>query len=265
MRLSIRHEARYSYDGEVPYALQRVRLHPTDDRLQTVANWSLEIEGANEEVRFLDHFGNDTRLLSVSGSPGEVVVVASGEVDTHDLSGVLGPHSGFAPLWLFQQPTSLTQPEELVRDIAGSRLPDVIALKDLHALSGRIRDRVEYVVGSTDPTTTAEQALARGQGVCQDHAHVFVAAARNLGAPARYVSGYLMLDGATEQVASHAWAEVHVEGLGWVGFDISNGISPDERYVRLACGRDYRDAMPSSGIRLGQATERLAVHITVEQ
>ena len=88
---------------------------------------------------------------------------------------------------------------------------------------------------------------------------------RSLGFPARYVSGYLRLDDTIDQVATHAWAEAHLSGLGWVGFDISNGIAPDGRYVRLATGRDYRDAMPVSGIRLGQAQERLEVHITVEQ
>ncbi len=86
-----------------------------------------------------------------------------------------------------------------------------------------------------------------------------------MGFPGRYVSGYLMLDGQDDQAAGHAWAEAHVDGLGWVGFDVSNGISPDERYVRLAVGRDYRDAMPASGVVVGAANERLAVHITVEQ
>ena len=105
----------------------------------------------------------------------------------------------------------------------------------------------------------------QGSGVCQDHTHIFIAAARRLGFPARYVSGYLMLDRCAEQAASHAWAEAHVGGLGWVAFDVANGISADERYVRVATGRDYRDAMPVSGIRFGHAEERLAVQITVEQ
>ena len=94
---------------------------------------------------------------------------------------------------------------------------------------------------------------------------MFSAAARRLGFPARYVSGYLMMNETIDQAASHAWAEAHVPGLGWVAFDASNGISPDERYVRVATGRDFRDATPVSGIRLGKAEEQLAVSITVEQ
>ena len=128
-----------------------------------------------------------------------------------------------------------------------------------------IETKVVYTVGATHAGTTAEEALKQGSGVCQDHAHVFVAAARVLGFPARYVSGYLMMNDTIDQAASHAWAEAYVAALGWVAFDASNGISPDERYVRMAVGRDYRDAMPVSGIRLGWAEEQLAVAITVEQ
>ena len=119
--------------------------------------------------------------------------------------------------------------------------------------------------GTTDAATPAEEALARGSGVCQDHAHIFIAAARAMNFPARYISGYLYMEETNDQVAGHAWAEAHVEGLGWVGFDPANTMSPDERYVRLATGRDYRDARPVSGIRLGQAEEQLAVSVTVEQ
>ncbi|HET9535240.1 MAG TPA: transglutaminase family protein, partial [Mesorhizobium sp.] len=135
----------------------------------------------------------------------------------------------------------------------------------LHALMNLIADEVAYVPGATHAGTTAEEATALRSGVCQDHAHIFIAAARSLGFPARYVSGYLLMDGAVDQVASHAWAEAHVSALGWVAFDVANRMSPDERYVRLAVGRDYREANPVSGIRLGQAAEALAVHITVEQ
>jgi len=86
-----------------------------------------------------------------------------------------------------------------------------------------------------------------------------------MGFPARYISGYLMMDDQVAQDATHAWAEVHIIGLGWVGFDISNGISPDDRYVRMATGRDYHDAAPVSGLRMGGAAESLKVDIQVQQ
>jgi transglutaminase-like putative cysteine protease len=263
LRLKISHRTEYRYDAPVTYALQRLRLVPASSPAQTVLSWSLQTAGAKEEVRFLDHFGNETRLLSVEGAPEMIAIEATGEVETSDSAGVVGPHSGFAPLWLFQHPTDLTGAGESVRALS-EEIAEGDALSRLHRLMAMIAERVRYVTGVTDSATTAEAALLAGQGVCQDHAHVFAAAARLLGFPARYVSGYLRM-GEVEQAASHAWAEAHVPSLGWVAFDAANGISPDERYVRVATGRDYRDAMPVSGIRLGQAVEHLAVRITVEQ
>ena len=264
MRLKITHTTRYHYDAPVAYALQRLRLVPLDGPTQSVADWHLEIEGATQEVRFTDQFGNDTRLISVSGEPHMISVEAKGEVDSKDTAGIVGHHRGFAPLWLFLRQTSLTEPGAGTKKLLDN-MPGEHDVAWLHELVGRIRGSVAYEVGTTDAATTAEEALTHGKGVCQDHAHIFLAAARAAGIPARYVSGYLMIDGQTDQVASHAWVEGHVDGLGWVGFDVSNGISPDERYVKIAVGRDYRDAMPISGIRLGAANERLEVRITVEQ
>lgn len=264
MRLKITHRTEYTYDAPVAYALQRVRLVPLHNDLQAVLSWSLDITGANEELRFIDHFGNDTRLLSVTGSPHLIAVEATGEVETIDRSGVFGPHRGFAPLWLFRPETALTEAGEGVCALAASA-PAGSQLDRLHGLMTEISGKVAYQPGTTTTLTTAEEAVSNGAGVCQDHTHIFLAAARHLGFAARYVSGYLLMDLTSAQVATHAWAEAHVEGLGWVGFDVANCMSPDERYVRIATGRDYRDAMPVSGIRLGQGDERLEVTITVEQ
>jgi transglutaminase-like putative cysteine protease len=264
MWLKISHRTEYRYDAPVQYALQRLRLVPRGGRTQTIHNWSLRIEGASEEARFVDHFENDTRLVSVAGDSTVIGIDAWGDVETFDTSGIVGEHKGFAPLWLFQRETALTSAGEGVRDLAGT-IGSGSDVDRLHRLTAAIGKRVVYTVGATDAGTTAEEALKQGSGVCQDHTHIFSAAARLLGFPARYVSGYLMLNDSVDQAASHAWAEAHVPALGWVAFDPANGISPDERYVRMAVGRDYRDAMPVSGIRLGSAQERLAVSVRVEQ
>ena len=132
-------------------------------------------------------------------------------------------------------------------------------------MSAKILDAVAYQTGTSETETTAEDAMTSGNGVCQDHTHIFVSAARLLGYPARYVSGYLMMNDRVEQDATHAWAEAHVEGLGWVGFDISNQISPDERYVPMATGLDYREAAPISGMRVGGNTESMSVSVHVQQ
>ena len=265
MRLKIAHRTEYRYDKPIRYALQRVRLTPQNGPMQKVIDWGLTVEGAGEELRFQDHFGNDTRLLSVEGEPSAIGVTASGTVETTEKAGVIGPHRGFAPLWLFRAETALTVAGEAVSSLAGAIAEKSGDIGSLHRLMGTIRERVGYEPGTTHAATTAENALAQEKGVCQDHAHIFIAAARRLGYPARYVSGYLMMEGVVQQAASHAWAEAYVDNLGWVAFDPANGVSPDERYVRLAIGRDYRDASPISGFLLGQADERLEVHITVEQ
>lgn len=264
MRLKISHRTEYRYDAPVGYGLQRFRLVPQPGRTQAIISWALTIEGAREEVRFPDQFGNDTRLVSIEGDPHIVSVEAAGLVETFDTAGVVGQHQGFAPLWLFDDQTPLTRPGPAIVAFAQQFTPggDVGLM---HSVMNELADRVVYETGSTNAGTTAEEAFVLGRGVCQDHAHIFLAVARLLGYPARYVSGYLMMDEGPEQAASHAWAEVHVGALGWVGFDVSNRISPDERYVRIANGRDFREATPVSGIRLGQAAETLAVHITVEQ
>ncbi len=264
MRLKISHRTEYSYDAPVQYALQRLRLIPRGGPTQSVLSWGLAVEGAREEVRFVDHFENETRLVAIDGDSQSIGIEASGEIETYNTAGVSGEHRGFAPLWLFRRETRLTEPGEAIRALAGS-ITGGSELDRLHRLMNAIEERVAYVPGATHSGTVAEDALTQGSGVCQDHAHVFAAAARLLGFPARYVSGYLMMNETIDQAASHAWAEAHVPRLGWVAFDASNGISPDERYVRVATGRDYRDAMPVSGIRLGWAEEQLAVVISVEQ
>jgi transglutaminase-like putative cysteine protease len=165
---------------------------------------------------------------------------------------------------LYEQSTPSTKPgagvTALTRGVEGET-----PLERLHALSARIREAVTYEIGGSEPTWTTEEVIEAGKGVCQDHAHVFVACARRMGLPARYVSGYLMLDDRVDQDAMHAWAEAYIPDLGWVGFDVSNGISPDTRYVRVATGLDYKDAAPVTGTRQGGAGETLSVDLSVAQ
>ena len=129
----------------------------------------------------------------------------------------------------------------------------------------RVRDEIEYEIGATSAHTTAAEALAEKKGVCQDHAHVFISAARVLGYPARYVNGYYLDGGSGESEASHAWAEAYVEGIGWVGFDATNCLCPTDHYVRLAWGLDAVSAAPVRGSRSGGEKEALDVVVEVQQ
>lgn len=262
MRLKITHTTEYRYDAPVSYSLQRLRLTPSTDPTQNVVNWAIAVDGANVETGFKDQFGNQVHLVSTEGESHTVHVVASGEVETRDKAGVLGPHQGFVPLWLYLRDTPRTKSGKLIRELVRT-LPQADDLARMHALMNAVHGTVAYQPGSTGPETTAEQALEAGKGVCQDHSHIMISAARALDIPARYVSGYLLMEGIEEQTASHAWAEFHLPGLGWVGFDAANNICPDERYVRLATGLCYADAAPISGMRIGPAGEDLAVSVVV--
>ncbi|MDI7860766.1 transglutaminase family protein [Rhizobiaceae bacterium n13] len=263
MRLKISHITEYRYDDPSVFSLQRLRLTPPTVPGQNVLNWSLHVEGAKPEVEYDDQFGNHVNLVSLDGEQQVTRIVAEGEIKTEDHSGVLGPHSGFCPLWLFLRETEKTRPGNLIRELIKG-VNGETDLARMHALMGTIHETVEYQPGSSNVETTAEQALQARTGVCQDHAHIFVTAARALGMPARYVSGYLMMDGKAEHAATHAWGEAHISGLGWVGFDPANDICPDDRYVRLASGLCYRDAAPVSGMRIGTPGEKLEVSVTVE-
>lgn len=266
MRLAIRHTTRYRFSEPAHYGLQRLRLTPKETQGQSIIDWTREYQGAREELSYDDQHHNHVTLVSVEEGTQEVVVVSRGTVETRDVAGVLGPHSGHLPLWAFLSHTPLTRPGPRIRQlIASVERSEEGMVPTLHNLSARIRERVVYDVGHTDAQTTAEDACASGRGVCQDHAQIFIAAARALEIPARYVSGYLMMDDRIEQEATHAWAEAWVHNLGWVGFDISNGISPDPRYVRIATGRDYRDAAPVTGVSFGTPSGELSVDLAVEQ
>jgi transglutaminase-like putative cysteine protease len=265
MRLKIQHKTHYTYDAPVHYGLQQIRLRPKSRAGQTVEDWHIEVAGGQVEVSFEDEHANAVELVSFEPGNCEIEITCRGTVENQDRSGVVGPQGGFVPLWLFQRSTALTTAGPQVRALAESAPKGGNELESLHALSDHILARIPYSTDQAASDLRAEDVLSAGHGVCQDHAHVFITAARLLGYPARYVSGYLMINDRVDQDASHAWAEAHVPDLGWVGFDISNGISPDARYVRVATALDYRGAAPISGLRYGHAAEEMSVSLQVQQ
>lgn len=265
MRLTISHTTHYKYDAPVRYGLSRLRLTAGSDACQKVISWKTEITGGKKEVAYFDHFHNAVELISLDPEAQEIHVRSEGQVDTFDRAGVAGEHAGFAPLWLFRRTTPLTAPGPQLTELVASLPPSSDTLSRLHALTGLIAERVVYRAGHTSSASSVEEVLTTGHGVCQDHAHVFLGAVRALGLPGRYVSGYLMMADRVDQDASHAWAEAYVKGLGWVGFDVSNAICPDDRYVRVATGLDYHDAAPISGMRLGAASESMVVAVQVSE
>ncbi|MEL7109400.1 MAG: transglutaminase family protein [Pseudomonadota bacterium] len=266
MRLNIDHRTVFQYDEPPSYGLLQLRTTPQTSAAQRVISWATAFEGGQEQVRFLDHHGNLVQLIEVLPDTTRISIDVKGEVETLSEDGVYGHHRDAMPTWFYRRQSALTEPTQDIR-AAGEALifSAENTISDLHALSQLIRDRVAYVPGETDISTTAGEAWSAGTGVCQDHTHIFLSIVREKGLPARYVSGYLLMDDRADQDASHAWAEVCIDGLGWVGFDVSNGISPDARYVRIAQGADYMDAAPTTGLTLGAGQENLSVSIQVQQ
>lgn len=261
----IRHTTHYHFEHPVIYALQKVRLHPQSGPTQEVKSWEVQVEGGRIEAGYRDHYGNHVDLVSADEGVSDLTIIAHGAVMTKDKGGVLGEVYGRAPLWHFLQDTPLTATADSIADLAGIIPRNTDILSGLHALSASILEKVPYEAGHTDTATTASEAVMLGKGVCQDHSHIFIASARHAGVPARYVSGYLYMSDQEEQEASHGWAEAHVEGLGWVGFDVSNGICPDRNYIRIAIGRDAQDATPITGMRIGTGDASMIVTLQVQQ
>lgn len=274
MRIGILHRTRYVYGAPVGYGLSQVRLTPVNGPGQRVLSWTLSVEGGTVELTRDDQHGNRVALVSFGAPAHEVTLTAEGVIETTDTAGVQGRHGGFAPLWLYRQATDLTRAGNGCRALTRGLIadyPDPVAR--FHALSARVAEAIAWTPGATHAATTAEEALSLGQGVCQDHAHVFIACARCMGQPARYVSGHMLRSDTPAQEAGHAWAEVYLDTLGWVGFDAPNAVCPDERHVRLAVGMDAVEAAPVSGIfssvpepdRDGaEGGERLSVDIVVQ-
>ena len=264
MLIKVRHTTRYTYAEPVRYAIQSLRLTPAPYDGQNVAEWHVHVPGCAKTLQFTDGFGNSVELVTINHRHRELVIEAAGTVETKDVSGVVTGLAKSIPQRVFLKETEQTRADAAIRDLALS-VSEADVLDRLHAIAHVVRERVDYVTGTTDAHTSAAEALADGKGVCQDHAHIFISAVRTLGIPARYITGYLVTGDDKPSHAHHAWAEAWVDSLGWVGFDVANRICPTEQYVRLAAGLDAGHAAPVIGSRRGGAGEKLEVLVAVQQ
>ena len=203
-------------------------------------------------------------MITYGNLAGPVSIIAEGIVEVTDTAGVVRGLTCAAPEAVFLRQTRSTAPNAALKSLADRQLHGRPALEGLHALMAEIHARVAYELGSTHAHTTAAEAFADGRGVCQDHAHIFIAAARAGGIPARYVTGYLVTGQGASSTAAHAWAEALDADLGWVGFDPANAKCPTDNYVRVAAGLDSAGVAPVRGSRRGGAAERMRVEVRVE-
>lgn len=262
MRIRIDHATTYAYDRAARFIIQTLRLTPRSSEAQQVRHWNIETDVDARLRRSEDAFGNVVHALYTEQPTQSLTVRVSGEIVTSDTAGVVPRDQETLSPLVFLRDTPLTKRDKLIAVFA-SEFSAHPPLERMHRLMAAIHGSVAFEVGVTTPTHTAAEVLALGRGVCQDHAHVFIACARHMGTPARYVSGHLLRRDREDQEAAHAWAEAWVEGLGWVGFDPANGVCPTDRYVRIATGLDYRGAAPVRGASYGGGGERLAVRLSV--
>jgi transglutaminase-like putative cysteine protease len=267
MRLTIEHRTVYRFSQPQRRIVQLLRMSPQSFEGQAVVDWTIDVDCDARLKPGRDGYGNEIAMLYVDGPVEAITLAVGGEVLTDDRAGIVYGAAEPLPPLLFTRPTPQTLADEAIAAFAeqvGAASADPIGR--LHRLKEALHERIAFETGDPDPHRTAAAAFAEKRGVCQDHAHAFIAAARVLGYPARYVSGYLFRPEAIgPQPAAHAWAEAHVEGLGWIGFDPANNQSPTDAYVRVAVGLDYRDAAPVSGARIGGGSETMRVEVAVAQ
>lgn len=271
MLLSVTHRTIYRYEPAAARCALRLKLHPTNSPAQEVRSWSVTVNGEPTGARIVNGFGDEETIWLTHRAVEEVEIVATGDVVTTDVAGVIRAQALNARPAMFLRGTELTEPDGAIRKLATKAVGSRTGLDAAHALAAAVSEAIEYKQDVTDATTTASEALKLEAGVCQDYAHVMIAGARALGAAARYVVGYLYVSPDEEEetvvsaVETHAWAEVWVDGLGWVGFDASNGVCPTDHYIRLASGLDAPDAAPIRGTVMGAPEETLEAKVQVVQ
>jgi len=267
MRLRISHLSTFRYETPASSAIQMLRLTPRNHDGQYVARWRIDVSTDCRLDQQEDAFGNISHAFSAEGPFSELSVLVEGEVETRDTQGVVrGSVERFPPtLFLRETPFTTASPAiaELARNARDAAEGDV--LRVLHGVLGHLHETVALEFDPAPRATTAAEAFADGRGTCRELAHIFVAAARSLDIPARYVSGYIRQESDAIHQAISAWAEAYVPGLDWIAFDPANGICATDAYVRVAVGLDRLGAAAVRGTRNGGTGEVLTVTLKVEQ
>ncbi len=262
MQLHIRHETIYRYEQPVKHSVQSLRLTPRHDVNQRALAWTIQAPGKRLEQ--VDAHGNVMHLLTIEEPHREIRIVVSGVVETSDVE-VRHDDGPLSPL-AYLAPTSLTQPNGELREFAMDSAGSAGALEErLLAVASAVREHVRYRPGTSDVHDGAAEAFRSREGVCQDHAHVYIACCRAMAVPARYVSGYLFT-GDRNHVASHAWVDVWLgPDAGWRSIDVTHDRIALRSYCRLAVGRDYLDAAPVRGVRQGGGGERMQATVLIAE
>ncbi|KPF72451.1 transglutaminase [alpha proteobacterium AAP81b] len=262
MRIRVDYTTAYDYAETASHVVQLLRVEPVGHDAQHVIQWRIDADRDGHLRRGTDSFGNIVHMFYADAPLRRLAVHVSGEVETEETLGIVAGGPDRLPIGVYLRSTPLTAADDAIAAFARDCVR-ATPFETAHALSEAVSDRIAFDTDITHPYTDAAHAFAAGAGVCQDNAHIYLAAARHIGLPARYVSGHFVRnDGIITQPATHAWAEAHVEGFGWIGFDPVNRRCITEEYLRVAIGLDYLDAAPVRGTRRGGGMETLSVSVT---
>lgn len=267
MRIEVQHLTHFRFAGPSSMSLHQCRLTPVPGMDQRVLHWEIRTPGRPSD--WVDGYGNTVRAFSVTETHQEVEILAKGTFEWMQGQSAYLSHNdpeALPPIYWLRNHGLARYDADIAAFIADLKPHAAVPgerIAVLHELMLRIKKRVEYRVGATDVEVSAAEALKRGAGVCQDHAHLFIAGCRAVGIPARYVSGYMRVHDELRGPAGHAWAEAFIPDLGWVGFDPANGICPTGEYLKLAIGLDYGEAAPVAGRRFGGGSAEMKVEVQV--
>jgi transglutaminase-like putative cysteine protease len=280
MRYTVRHVTRFTYDSPITESVMEVRMQPRSDAMQRCLHFALTTAPASRVMMYQDSDGNIVHHFNIPARHARMAVTAEALVECDDpapLPDELGAAAwagldaiaGSAEAWDYLVPSVFTQPTPLlgafIAEAGIARGSD--PLVTLRHLMTEMFTRFEYRLSSTRVDSPIDDALRSRTGVCQDFAHIFIAIARQLGIPTRYVSGYLFQDAdhpdRSGDGATHAWVESLLPGIGWVGLDPTNNIVAGGRHVRVAIGRDYADVPPTRGVYKGVSNVRSELAVSV--
>ena len=270
MLLRIQHETKLTYTAPVTETVLEVRMSPPSDEDQTNLGYRLRITPSAPVTSYRDGEGNRVDLFNLMTPYRELTIRATTIVRTHRrpvserLAGVEWPGDGPVAVEALEylSPSHLVNRGALLDEfVAGLPRPRGSFVDGVAALTEAVKSRLKYEKRVTTARTPLSEALELGRGVCQDFAHLFLGAARGLGVPARYVSGYVHGPG---ELATHAWIQVWSGPTGWVDVDPTRGIFVGDDHVVIGVGRDFLDVPPNRGVWKGRADESISVSVQVE-